>query len=72
MSPSPTAEIAQIGQVDREYAGGWGCGAGLGGGGVDATPSICSTQSGVIFGNTPLGSDNVGLLYSMNSGDILC
>lgn len=61
MSPSPTAETAQIGQVDGEYEKKRKC----------AAPSICSTQSGVIFGNTHLGSDYIELICSMNCGDIL-
>lgn len=60
MSPSPTAETAQIGQVDGEYEKKRKC----------AAPSICSTQSGVIFGNTHLGSDYIELICSMNCGDI--
>lgn len=59
MSPSPTAEIAQTGRVDRKYRK------------KEAAPRIRSAQSGVIFGNTPWGSDDIGLIYSTNSGDIL-
>lgn len=62
MSPSPTAETAQIGQVDREQEKKRKCSA----------PSIRSTQSGVIWGNTHLGSDYIELICSMNCGDIFC